>query len=923
MKTWVFCIVSHCGRVLFMMLFICSAILAPVGLKAATCQWDADGTAPVDGGSGIWDGSSARWYDGSGYVAWPNDTGAAADTARFDSSTGTVTIAPGFTACVNSIYLTVPGYCFVGADSSSALAFSGAGCIVTGSVINAGASFSNMIIDTGSGVSFGQNGASTPFVFASGLTLTGTGRVNLVFMGGTYGAALYVKGPQSNFSGGFSAFNSNRRSADIYAEAAGSLGKGLASASGQARICCTFGAQAEGGAADGGRAGVIARNGGIVEVTGGTPTRDRFIIDVLGSLRGNAARLSQVTRVSGFTSHPGGAGPEAVFARWASVSHTDVSATSIASGGSAADILFGLGVNFNSGAFTLNIGEGTPWMGLAKDCQDVDTRLQKGTVAIAGSGTFTQMVIRSAGQPYGATHNIFYLGSGSDCPVFTALTSKVECRIVGTYHNGYDTGEVRLDSSAPAFRCGISRWTVGGDEAGGRLVTQRSGGFDGIPLLIDHNGYAQQYNSSSEVTGLSYRGAAVLSLDENGADTVLTAHSLAGLEHSVLFVAAGNSNANLGRVTSPWERLYVSSYPSGHVTNHAVFASQNGPNGSLSRPDLLDYDAATGFRMAAYDETTNINNLTEGMFAKFLTAQTVTADRACFGLVVGNAITCQGGGTDTYTLRLGRLAGGGQAPLAPFLCYEGAAQSCRPKLDFGNAEGIIYFRYGGTWSSDLDLYGSLQGANGMCLWGVEDANKWIYIRGANNAVTGRITVLQGYVEITSGNGFMPDNDVEVKRGGLLRLNVSDAWGRLVGLGPVEIAAGQTLTINQELSVDSCWKPRAIQGSGNLTIGSGARVTFDLDMASLQKDVPRLNMSTVSLTVQSGARIRIRSVANRAVLPSTYDESFVLIRHNGTLSGAFAGVDMPSDFSASREIKYDGTDIIVRFTSIRGTIFVVR
>ncbi len=203
---------------------------------AATYQWDADGVSPVNGGSGVWDGSSARWYDGSAYISWPNDAGPAADIARFDSATGTVTIAAGYTALVNSISFTVQGYSFVGADSSSTLAFSGSNCVVSGTVISAGATFSNMVIDTGDGVTFGQNGASTPFVFASGLTLSGTGRLNLAFIGGTYGAALFIKGSQANFGGGFSAYNSSRRSADIYAEAQDSLGKGMASASGQATI---------------------------------------------------------------------------------------------------------------------------------------------------------------------------------------------------------------------------------------------------------------------------------------------------------------------------------------------------------------------------------------------------------------------------------------------------------------------------------------------------------------------------------------------------------------------------------------------------------------------------------------------------------------------------------------------------------------
>ncbi len=630
-------------------------------------------------------------------------------------------------------------------------------------------------------------------------------------------------------------------------------------------------------------------------------------------------------RVTSFTAHPAASGPEAILTRGSSVSHTTVSTTSITDGGTSADILFGLGVNFTNTAFSLHIGDSTPWLGLSKDCRtDSDTRLQKGTIVIHSSSTFTQMVIRSGGQPYSGSHQIFYLGSGTDCPVFSAAQERVSCRVIGTFHNGYDTGQVNLDSTVPAFRFGINQWQVGGDDAGGRLISLRANGFDGIPIHIDHNGYVHQYNGSSEVTGLSFRGAAILSLDENGTDTALNAAGLSCSDHSVLLIAAGNGNTGLGRSTSPWERLYISGCSSGHLTNLPVFAAQNGPNGNLSQPDLLDYDPAVGFKVATYDKTNDINNVSEGDFVQLLTAQTVTADRACFGIVLGREIVCQGGGTDTYTLRLGRLAGGGQAPIAPFLCSEGSANHyCRAKLDFGNAEGIVYFRHGQNWSHDLNLYGSVQGGNGMTLWGISDANKWIYFQGANNAVTGKITVLQGYVDIVTGNGFLPDNEVEIKRGALVKASISDSWGKLTGLGPAEIAPGQSLTIMQELSVPSPWLRRSIDGSGTLVIGSGACVSFDLDMASVQKDTPRLSMPGVALTIQPGARIRIRSMSNKDILPPTFDETFMLIRHNGALTGTFAAVEMPADFNASRQVIYAGTDILVRFTTVRGTIFMVR
>jgi len=57
--------------------------------QAVSLTWDADGTLPVDGGTGTWDTSTSLWYNGSAYVAWVNVNN---DTAVFGGTAGTVTL---------------------------------------------------------------------------------------------------------------------------------------------------------------------------------------------------------------------------------------------------------------------------------------------------------------------------------------------------------------------------------------------------------------------------------------------------------------------------------------------------------------------------------------------------------------------------------------------------------------------------------------------------------------------------------------------------------------------------------------------------------------------------------------------------------------------------------------------------------------
>ncbi len=126
--------------------------------SATTLNWDANGTAPIDGGTGIWDTISPRWNDGTGnYFTWNNTT---PDAAVFGSTAGTVTLGTGITAA--SLTTNVANYVFElngngltvnGATAGSAATIRNSSAtsasFVTGSLANATTLTGNMDVTFG------------------------------------------------------------------------------------------------------------------------------------------------------------------------------------------------------------------------------------------------------------------------------------------------------------------------------------------------------------------------------------------------------------------------------------------------------------------------------------------------------------------------------------------------------------------------------------------------------------------------------------------------------------------------------------------------------------------------------------------------------------------------------------------------------
>jgi autotransporter-associated beta strand protein len=75
------------GNTTRLILLAASTALLASAASSQSLTWDGAGVGNPNGGSGIWDLTGARWYNGSSYVAWPN---AGTETSVFGGSAGYV-----------------------------------------------------------------------------------------------------------------------------------------------------------------------------------------------------------------------------------------------------------------------------------------------------------------------------------------------------------------------------------------------------------------------------------------------------------------------------------------------------------------------------------------------------------------------------------------------------------------------------------------------------------------------------------------------------------------------------------------------------------------------------------------------------------------------------------------------------------------
>ncbi len=321
--------------------------------------------------------------------------------------------------------------------------------------------------------------------------LKGSGKLS--FTWGKHGAEVKISASQREFAGGFELYHTCRRystrHAQLHAAAAGALGTGVTTVKGDSRVVYQPGAQAPGGARDGGPAGVRAVRGGVIELRGAyEDSRDRFVLGSRGNLVATAAQLDSIQRVAAFTKYDKQTGAQAKIAAGAMISpREDTPGAAVANAGTDADLLYGLVTDIKDADWTLTVGAGTPWTGLGRGscaASGADRRLQTGTVKIDdGGGAFGEIILFNDN---GANPDKdFVIGNGEDSPAFAAVGGgPVSARIVTPGRRG----EVRLESSDPDFAGGISRFIVGGDGRRGRLVISAANALDGVPVEVAEGG---------------------------------------------------------------------------------------------------------------------------------------------------------------------------------------------------------------------------------------------------------------------------------------------------------------------------------------------------------------------------------------------------------------------------------------------------
>ena len=132
-----------------------------VGANAADLQWGPDGVTPGGGGTGTWNTTNPRWFNGATFQTWSN---AALDNAVFGGTAGTVTLGVAITA--------------------HNLTFNTSGYLVTGNTLTLGGVSPTIGVVSGGSATIGSIVAST-----AGLTQTGPGTLILTgantYTGGT------------------------------------------------------------------------------------------------------------------------------------------------------------------------------------------------------------------------------------------------------------------------------------------------------------------------------------------------------------------------------------------------------------------------------------------------------------------------------------------------------------------------------------------------------------------------------------------------------------------------------------------------------------------------------------------------------------------------------------------------------------------
>ncbi len=741
---------------------------------------------------------------------------------------------------------------------------------------------------------FFENGSSTPFTFGTGLTLQGTGPVMFTQnQSSKFGAKMIVSGAQSAFTGGFQVTGDARREAFLEVKGADRLGSGAASVIGiGGRIAYGWGAQTP---VSGLAAGVTAGDGGVIDLDGTLgASKDRFIIQSKGILRGSSSQLGGINRVSSFSAVP--TGPEAVLNAGAIIASTTNTTSATLSGlGTSSDLLFGLGMDFNNAAFTISVGDSTPWRGFANDgntgsTNDVVRKLQAGTITLnTGGGTFDELEFRSQGRAYsnyggtpgswngGYAYQPLVLGNNATKPTFTKVgAGDVAARVYG-----------ELDLDAADVGATFSKYIV---SERGVLLTSRTNAINGKDveleggvLAIDpgRRGNTGSMSDSVGTLSVALQSRIYAAKKTTGSPVTLSIGTLTRTGNALALI----SNATSGQLGSDEQIVLPAAAKRGKLLDPYLVSTGN----------LLTLDGSNRVIAVTYDAGWGDGNV-------------VSVSGAVAGPVSADSIRVTGSLSGSGTINLGILPDSSQAARAEILSTVNGGVNIPHDVNASTSELIFVQDTGTTRSTtfqgNVTAAGLTKGGNSIAI-----------LSGSTNNISGNATVWDGSLRIAGGSGL--NDSVIVTVGGDGMFDLQDVSGNtetvsgLRGVGAVSIATGKTLKT-------SALKAGDVNGSaaGTLSVNPAGSAKLQLaDNATVD-----LNLGTASdLVTFASAGDWLALGANLTLAIHTddgfdYGQTYTFL-HNVTTTGlAFSSVT-GLDGSHDAVITHAGNDYQVSFNVI--------
>lgn len=911
---------NRVGRHAVLALAATSAAASLVG--AQTLNWSNSGIGTAAGGTGIWDASSMRWFDGSVYVAWPNNTstnavfggagglvqvestGVSANSLTFTSdyvlsrpgvnagtittSAATITLGGGtintganrveiFNELATSSGLTKDGPGTLITHSASAAAtFVGpitinAGTLAIGNTLIAGfPNATSMTIAAGATFDFGIYGGAYSDTFGS---LNGAGNVRLQSQPG-FGIA-------TGSTLGIGADNGNGIFSGVIGGAGGRLTKsGTGIATLQGTNTFTGITQVTGGTLVLDVAGNISDQSGVF--LSGTSTLTLNASKTLGSLANGSATtivdmgannltLGTDNRFTQFTGVLAGSGRLTKLGTGIQVFATTASTWTggvTVQGGefiASSDTRFGTAPGaFDDDSITLDGG------GIGNFANTGFTiNANRGITITSNNGT-----IRASDKTATVTYGGVITGAGRLTkigPGTLALTTNNETYTGGTAVNdgtlslsqtagqALGTGDVSVSSATLA----VLPAAIAGDPAISLADGAASNKFTygkGTNLIVGRN----TNNSITLQIGNAAAAANSAFVRGTGGTLVLT---------------PTNGIAELGGTGANFIKVLVNGGMPTNVNGGTPASDGDMVSASMISAtgiddlagEFLRYDASNGLAKATYSTITDINSATANTVYDAGTGantNTLSADVTAYAVNARNQTI---GGSAILTV------GTGTAPAGVIL--SGGTISTTA-LNFGSREAVIYAGGGTPTASFVNsITANIQGTGGLTKVGGA-----VLTVSGTSSVTGGINAMGGTLQLGGSNVFDSSNALLIGHRGAIDLNgnaqtVASLSSTGTGSGTVNLGSGGTLTVG---AGTSHYRGHVTGSNGSMLVKDGAGVLTLGEIRHLGA-VPSAASSYQRLTIKNGGVVAIS--ASASLPPSLASASALadtITLDNGTL-----------------------------------------